>query len=293
MKDTVQYIARQKLKGEPKFDIDDFKNITKPEIVYILGFLWADGHLLINRKYSPKPNYFTGVNFNILERDFKVLEPTFNKHMQWTSYRRKNQLNEKYQINSCIYDIRLAALLKTLDFDIKSYAAPTRVLQYIPVHLHYLFWRGYFDGDGCISIQQHGNGKTLNISSTYEQDWQAFDHLSQRLSFKYKLYRVRRKTGCFSCVEIYKLDDILKFCDYIYQNCASDNIGLTRKYNKYLELVERKKQQKPHTSKYTGISLTKHGTWTSMVWENNRYTYLGTYQTEEAANQARRTYLQK
>ena len=73
--------------------------------------------------------------------------------MKWTTYKRKQSLNNKIVASSFIYDTMLARLLQTYNFHIKSKTSPIIVLDKMPSKYHHLFWRGYFDGDGCLTIK--------------------------------------------------------------------------------------------------------------------------------------------
>lgn len=288
MKNENAYKRSQIRKGGPHFNILDFENIDKPEISYIMGLLWADGHLVNTKKDI---QYFSAINLNINNDDFNNISKTLNKYMKWTTYIRVQSLNKKKQACSFIYDTRLADFFKLNEYDIKSHISPIKILKHIPAKYHYLFWRGYFDGDGCLSIKKNKRC-TFNISSTYEQDWTSFDNLSHILNFSYKLYHHKRIKSKYSCVEMYKIPDILNFCKYIYYNRENDCIGLTRKYAKYLELLEINKNIKPKSSKYTGISLNKkNNKWTATVWSSGRYIYIGSFNTEDDAYIARCNYI--
>jgi intein/homing endonuclease len=98
------------------------------------------------------------------------------------------------------------------------------------------FFRGYFDGDGSIYKYEKYYQVGLNITSTYEQDWGFIVDLFNELNIKPKIKRTKyknkdNKTYNMSRVIIYNKIDIIKFCEYIYQNY--DFMGLKRKYEIY------------------------------------------------------------
>ncbi len=276
-----RYNKRQIYKGGPNFNMLDFKNITKPEICYMMGFLWADGHLKIDKFVDGSP-YYTAINFNILDDDFAEVSSTFNTHMRWTTYKRKQSLNNKIIACSFIYDTRLAQLFKKYDFHNKSTSSPSKLLNAIPAKYHYLFWRGYFDGDGCLSIKGKGKQAQLNISSTFEQKWTSVCDLLDELQIKYKINHWIRKNSKYSCVEIYTMSDIIKFCSYIYSNRDNDKMGLTRKYQKYLTVQQIFNNRRIKSSKYTGITKSKHNKWEVRIWSKTtkKYIFVGSFNTE-------------
>jgi hypothetical protein len=282
-----KYKARQKLKGGTKFKLEDFINITKPEISYILGFLWADGHIM-----QCKPGYYSGISFNITKTDYDELANVFMKYIQWTTYIRDCPNSNKQLVHGCIYDTKISKFLKELDYDKKSYISPQKILDHIPEYLHYMFWRGYFDGDGCIHVHvntKYHNRYQLSISSTYNQDWTQIESLFKSLNItKYKIYRWKRHFGMYSCIELSRVDDILAFCVFIYQNIQTDNIGLYRKYVKYVELLDYKTKKPQKLSKHKGVTKDKNcNSWSVRVWQTGKYKYIGCYASEDIAVKAR------
>ena len=204
----------------------ELKNFTDEEI-YILGFLWADGYL--NGKYKKN-----NLQCEIIYNDFLDLAKTFDKVGKWGQSKRKasikNGISRQARICLTISDTKLVDKLICLDFDKKSYISPTKLLKRIPKNKHYLFYRGYSDGDGCFYITD--KTKHFFIGSTYEQDWTHIETLFKKLKIKhYKITKYISKAGHKdSRIRISSIDAIEKISQYLYQDRL--DIGLKRKYEK-------------------------------------------------------------
>ncbi|MEK7087086.1 MAG: LAGLIDADG family homing endonuclease [Patescibacteria group bacterium] len=111
-----------------------------------------------------------------------------------------------------------ANFLKENDYLIKSGASPNKILSLIPNNFHQYWYRGYMDGDGTYST----NGtKFLNLfrigaSSTYDQNWNFMELLSNELVIKNYITKGHYKNGSGSVWRINRQKDILKFINFIY-----------------------------------------------------------------------------
>ena len=200
-----------------------FVEIVSPEVAYILGYLWADGSIR-NRAKS--------VRLKINEEDYQNIKPTLLFIGKWSESQIKPKLpfhSAKIEArfnNKVIYDF----LVKNVYYQ-KSVASPTEILSRIPSHLHSHFFRGFFDGDGC--IQRY----TVSITGSYNQNWTDVCRLLKILGTNFKIVKQinkKRKSRC-SRIEMYGKENILKFLAYIYRSRDEDKIGLDRKFEKYIE----------------------------------------------------------
>lgn len=207
-----------------------FKNLIDEEI-YLLGFLWADGYL--NNKNSTTNNYHN-LQCQIIYDDFLDIKSIFYKTGKWGEHIKeaytKRGVSRQKSIILTISDIILTDLLCSLNFDKKSTVSPTKLLKKIPKNKHYLFYRGYVDGDGCFYITD--KAKQFCIGSTYDQDWSHIENLFKNLNIKkYKIQKNISKLGHQdSRIRISNIDDLTKLVNYLYQDRL--DIGLKRKYDK-------------------------------------------------------------
>jgi hypothetical protein len=192
---------------------------------YLLGFIWADGHI------SKDTN---SIRIEITTDDFNDLKHIFDQTMIYNIYQRQRE-NWKPITSIIVNNREQNALLRALDFDKKSYKAPSKVLSILPDEIKPFFFRGLSDGDGCFYINKKNYVYHYAISSSIEQDWQHFDHISKSIGFTYSISRVISKNGNkTSRLRITNKYDIRLFGNYIYQ--TNPSLGLSRKYNKFLEI---------------------------------------------------------
>jgi hypothetical protein len=226
-----KYKLRKKFKRQTNWFNQDFTNITNEE-AYILGFLWADGYL---NGTEVKSNLQCEIVYN----DFKDIEKIFDKTGDWSRLFRKasNKNGIKRQKRTCltISDRALIRKFILFDFDKKSYLPPTKLLKLIPTNKHYLFYRGYFDGDGCFYITDKAN--QFSIGSQYNQDWMHIEKLFKLLKIdKYHIQRrISNKGHKLSQIRVFSRDSVTKIARYVYQDKTS--IGLKRKFSKVSHLL--------------------------------------------------------
>lgn len=143
-----------------KFNTDFFKKWT-PDMAYVLGFLYADGDIEDVRK-SSRTQYITfpSKDRDILESIKKVMES--HHPIQYRPARKVLYRNGKIYESAESYRIRIGSR-KLFDDLVKLGLTPRKSLTIkfptdIPDEYLNHFIRGYFDGDGCVSIKK-GMGK--------------------------------------------------------------------------------------------------------------------------------------
>lgn len=208
---------------------EQFKNIDTPEISYILGLLWTDGDCHKNK-------YHNDIRVEIIKKDLDDIRHIFDKVGKWGYYNRKRK-NRKETAILKTSNRPLLEYLYLNDFNKKSFASPDKILDKIPSQLKSYFFRGIIDGDGCFY-----NGKRLkllSVTSSVDQDWKYLEDLFHDLNVEYKIKRKEHKSkdgniSHSSLVYVVGIDRISIIGDYIYKDFEFDNIGLKRKYEKYL-----------------------------------------------------------
>jgi hypothetical protein len=226
--------------AEYSIEPTQFYAANTPEVAYILGLLWADGYVLHKSKNGKLRNRVSITN---QIEDFHVFVKTLNKVGRWNVKIRSPE-NRKEQGTAEISNRPLVEFLMKNDYTSKSTASACKILSTIPEHLKHYWFRGLFDGDGCIYFNPSGLHIKISIASSYNQDWKYVEDLftNTLLDKSFRIKRNLRKNGNgYSKIEVTKRSTILKFLDYIYSNYSTDQIGLPRKYEKYLKVVEREK----------------------------------------------------
>ena len=222
-----------------KWELDEhyFDCIDTPNKAYILGFLYADGFNSLD-KHS--------VRIALQEEDKDILE---EMRMELKSSKPLTYLDFKGEIRSngftCknMYQLEVYGnhICKRLD-EIGMHQNKSLILQYpsiISEQLHSHFIRGYFDGDGSISLSRK-NGKisssSITITSTENFCKSIYDILSNYLDIrKVSIRDASCHNGITRVIGISNKYVCLDFCNWIYKDA---DMYLKRKYNKYIELKE-------------------------------------------------------
>lgn len=262
----------RKDKGNFLINLNELLNIQKPEIAYVLGFLWADG-CFRNQNYS--------ITFSNLEKDIKEIIHILNIFGKW-SYRK--HISKSPMIHGRINGMTAYEYLCNLGYYNKSFQSADLILDKIPENLRMYWWRGYFDGDGHITKNKYKH--YIVITSSKSQDWS----FVKKLPVNGHITINTSKYGSSSQFRITKKEDTIIFLRYIYNNYEKDKIGFSRKYNmyknKYLDINGCYKPKNIHYSTYNKRWLV-----TKMV--NRKTINIGRFKTMEEAIIARNNYLIK
>jgi len=196
------------------------KNFTK-ESVYLLGFIWGDGH--INN---------TGTNnlirIECVSEDINVLKPIFEKTGIWKYYERL-RLNKKREVSiASTSNKELVDFLIENDYKNKSTMTPEKIWGKIPDKLKKYFILGWIDADGCFYWNKKHGLRQFYVSGSYEQEWGVFGEFLTLLGVEHKIIRVNKKTK-YSHIRVTGKLNINKMGDYIF----NDIIPFQRKFEKY------------------------------------------------------------
>ncbi len=208
-------------------NINEVFDISKNENIYLLGMLWADGNI------CPKTNK---VNLEIMKTDYDDISFILNG---WNLF--MNHHHKKIMACCSVNNFQFHQLLKNSDYLYKKINSPTLILKQIPKELHFYFWRGYFDGDGCFYYGKKRSCRQAVFTSSFEQDWTEYENLLDGLKItSYRIMKItskqKKKNGDFckySRLIITNKDSIKIFGDYIYQD---EIFGLKRKLQKFQEM---------------------------------------------------------
>lgn len=140
-------VIKSENKNKLKVNYDLFNNNFTKESVYILGLLWADGHVR-------KENKTTSIS--CIESDINEVIPIFLKTGNWMisnsikKYFNNNQVKTQKKISTTTWG--LFNILEKYGFLNKSIGCPINLLNIIPYNLKKYWFRGFLDGDGCIRL---------------------------------------------------------------------------------------------------------------------------------------------
>jgi hypothetical protein len=198
-------------------NVEQFINIEKPEVAYILGFLWADGYIVRNE-----------IRLEILKDDLDHIKPILESIGSWTySYRdrTRNGVKTKTSGRAVTSNRKLKDFLIENDYDKKSIVSADKILSKIPDEIKHYFFRGFVDGDGNIYQPK----KRITLAGSLTQDWTFISKVCGDLKIKHNVYRKNYKSTS-SVVEINGVNAVV-FGNYIFKG---DEFGLKRKYDKFI-----------------------------------------------------------
>jgi predicted HAD superfamily Cof-like phosphohydrolase len=218
-----------------KINIEEFYNITKPEVAYFLGLIWADGHV-----QNKKRKHITSIS--LIETDLNEVLPVFKTFGVWNQYKiTKREKNWKQTYVAMLYSRRLSDFLCEHDYLTKSEVSACKILSKIPSHLKKYWFRGIIDGDGHIKSSNHTC--TFTLASSYNQNWDFFKKICDELEIEYKTIQreVPKKNGKIhrsSCVIVFNRENVGKLLKYTHGDYVNDKIGISRKALSALEVFD-------------------------------------------------------
>lgn len=211
------------------YNLKFFNHIDTAEKAYWLGFISADGY--VQYLTGDNSNYELGIELNYLDREHLVL---FNNSIEGNlpiNYRVRKSCfkddTEVHTVNIRVYSKQLVEdLLSHGIYPCKSYDLSLSKSVSYELMPHYI--RGYFDGNGSISIDS-SDRQTFSINFTSGSS-QFCEELSSVLhSNRIKNYIYQEKEHTYR-IYIKGMQNMANFLHYIY--CDSKILKLNRKYTK-------------------------------------------------------------
>ncbi len=239
--------SRHETKDLRRFKVNDnfFKNIDAPEKAYILGLLASDGDL---HKGSNR------VRLRLNERDSSILEKIrmnigLEKRIMHYTYGKVNRMAELSFTSREIYQDLIKAGIhpSTKSLDLKY---PSKQILLEKFDKDYI--RGYFDGDGSISV--HKSKAFLEFKMNFTGTRDVLDNIARilhkEIGLKQPSIRKDKRTVNNHIFSISGTGNAGKIFSYMYGekfNISTD-LAIERKYNKmkfaydkYKEALEKHK----------------------------------------------------
>lgn len=221
-----------------KYQLNDayFQTIDTEEKAYWLGFIWADGSIeQTSSRCSGKNRFVLTQKINNLNHLKKFQKAIQNNNPITTKQPMLNKTIAILTINSRPFCKRL----EELGFDTKD----KRIVPTIPKHLINHFIRGFFDGDGCLSIYD----QKIKKWTVHRQEWSITgpkqliqqiqklinDNINVSTNVQLKYYKRTANAVSLRYGKKLDIDTLYKF---MYQNAT---IYLGEKHQKFIDFYSQ------------------------------------------------------
>ena len=222
-KEHIPNIQKNSNMSKYSIDIDYFNIIDSEHKAYWLGFIFADGCILKDGSFEMS---LAGVDKDHIYKflydvncDAKVNRKTVNnKYIAYKMYIKNEKFSESLIKHGCVNNKSL--ILKFPET--------------VPNNLMKHFIRGYFDGDGCISVNTEKSQPNIRITFTGTKNM-----LDGIQGFLYKECGLS-KTSYEKAGKAYEfgwggINNMRTFYNYLYTNAT---IYLDRKYEKFKQAYD-------------------------------------------------------
>ena len=229
-KNHVQLRTNSEAKRKYTINENYFDDIDTPDKAYILGLLYADG-------YNNPNNNSIVLSLDI--KDKKLLEEIkkkcgSNKPLNCYTYKHKDGYVDR---RPCILTLTSKHMCESLAkhgmISNKSFVLtfPT----FLSPNLYSHFFRGYFDGDGCLYHNKKENKNLIQLTSSKIFCIEAQKYLQETLGINVYMMHNKGHTDNTWNLRIFAKSYVKKFMDWIYQDAT---IYLHRKYDLYNKFVK-------------------------------------------------------
>jgi hypothetical protein len=223
------------IKLNKRIDVEQFFNIKTKEIAYILGLLWADGHITFANNTAKTPI----IKHTSKPSDNIIFLEILNKIGKWNSFTTKNigsYAKEIKNISINWVSSRLIGEYLIQNQYRNKTESPSLILSKIPNNLKVYWFRGYFDGDGSVSIKNKGY-HSIAFTGHEKQDWKFIVDLFNEIGIiDYRHRIIKSRDGKSSQIVISKKEELFKFENYLYFDYDINPLGLYRKRIQFKDL---------------------------------------------------------
>lgn len=210
------------------FNYDYFENIDTEDKAYFLGLLMADGNVCIKRGKV--------IQISLKNEDSYILKLFQNKIGSTNNLCIDRVLYSKLTLYS---DKMVKDLIKLGCTTNKSHTLKFPTKEQVPERFISHFIRGYFDGDGGISLYKHSYCASISFTSNKLFLESLSTNINKYIDIKFSKYYKRYKEKEISCGSIhYHLNpkkDKGKLFFWLYKDCK--DMYLKRKKNKFETLL--------------------------------------------------------
>lgn len=273
--------------GKYCYNKDFFQKIDTEEKAYWLGFLYADG--CINRMYRNEKLKAMDLEIGLCKEDEGHLAKFLNSIESNVEIKHKNVKNKdkKYEVS------RITICCTKMCRDLSNNGCTPQkslILDFpnsdiVSDKLLRHFVRGYFDGDGCVSVNKN-NIIQINFVGTYNFLKSISNYLLNN-NIIYKEPSIYKKGNAFE-VYIYGADIIEQFYHFLYDDSI---VYLDRKYEKFKSFYQIYNLNRKSKSGKQGVRLdTRTNRWCVTGYINGKQIYLGSYIDKNEAINVRKNF---
>jgi intein/homing endonuclease len=220
---------------------ENFFNTWTTNMAYVLGFWYADGSV----EYSPS---IRGHYIRVSSVDREILESIRNamssQHTIIT--RTENGVRDRYLLRignkKLFHELHRLGVVERKSL-ILSFPA-------VPTEFQHAFIRGYFDGDGCVHIERHTNGRNIKRlttvftsgSDTFLEKLNEILHTAAGIQNNKKIVITKGGYGSTFQLRFSTKNSLLLF-RYLYPKNQKSHLCLQRKYDIFMRYISEKEIQ--------------------------------------------------
>lgn len=205
----------------------NFVNFRDEKVVYLLGLLWADGHL--NNKSQKYRIAIEAVSSDLDETDY-----IFASTGEWGKYVR-NRKNRKSQTLRVTSNKELFEFLASHNY-LKKATAPCTIVGSMPINFVRFFVLGLLDGDGCWYFNDNNYLAQCVFTGAFNTDWSWLKKILEGMHVTYSIKSKFTKKQKYSQLIVAKHSHVKRLGEFLY---SDHNIGFLRKRKKFNDWVYR------------------------------------------------------
>jgi hypothetical protein len=205
------------------------------QFIYLCGFLWGDGYFYSSADLSV-------ISCEIKYEDYLSMEPIFMEFGEWGKLIRERQFNKSGEYRKygrfTSHNRKFLSYMYELGFNNRG-DSHDQFLKNIKPEIHYAFWLGLLDADGCISDSSESS-YFVDYCSSFDQNWNSLESFLTKYDINYRISKRQGTIGKYSSLNIGGRDNSLKLLNILYSN--PDIKSMDRKRSRYLFTKERIKK---------------------------------------------------
>ena len=207
-----------------------FDNIDSQYKAYILGLLWADGCNVTNKN---------SIIISLQEKDKGLLEiiNVLTENERPLKLKKLHDKNPKWQnCYTLVWQSKyLSSLLESYGM-VNNKSLFLRFPDWLDKNLYSHFIRGYFDGDGCISLSKNNNNRSASINMVGTRMFleEVSKIIKNETDIDVFIKRDERANDPICILRCGIRNDVINILDWLYSNAQ---IYMQRKYDKYQQFL--------------------------------------------------------